>query len=206
MNARSAAGYMLVVQRDVPFGKISQRLLGALKIFSLFIVAILAMVTALPRFRIDLATANSDELLLKLSALGGEGAAVLCNPKKIENYLSIRIDERGVGAATVENFPVAISSINQLVSGSYWKFQADAGTVCRLQLQIAGRRFCDTDSPRVQRLIGRRVQIQLPIPGEAGSYDHGYELARNSKEWSVIGWRELSRSCPGNVEIAAISR
>ena len=82
----------------------------------------------------------------------------------------------------------------------------NAETVCKLQLQVIGRRFCDMDSARTQRLVGRRVRIQLPVPGEASFYDHGYELARDSREWSVMAWREPGWACPVNVEIAAAIR
>lgn len=206
MNAENAAGRALTGRNGADLGKLLPQLRGVLKVFSLFAVAILTILVALPKSRIDLAAADGDELLLRLAALGSGGAAILCNPERIENYLSIRIDKKRLDGAGATILPVAVSALSQSISGSYWKFQVNAETVCKLQLQIIGRRFCDMDSARIQRLVGRRVQLQLPVPGEASFYDHGYELARDSREWSVMAWREPGWACPANVEIAAAIR
>ncbi|MGJ3701842.1 hypothetical protein [Variovorax sp. AFSI2.2] len=187
-------------------GKFLRRLPGVLKILPLVVAAILILLAALPRSRVDLAVADADELLLRLAALGREGAAVLCNPEGIEKYLAVRIDKENPNKKEGDSSPVAVNTPSQSVFGSYWKLQASTGTVCRLQLQVAGRRFCDTDSARTQRLIGRRVQTRLAVPGGADFYDHGYELARDSTERSVIGWRGPSRACPADVEIAVAIR
>lgn len=206
MNTARGAERALAAHYWMAPGKFLRGLLGELKILSLFAAAILAMFAALPRPRVDLAVADTDELLLRLAALGSEGAAVLCNPESIEKHLFVRIDKENLNKKEGNNSPVAVNTPGQSVFGSYWKLQANTGTVCRLQLQIAGRRFCDTDSARTQRLIGRRVQTRLAVPGEADFYDHGYELARDSRERSVIGWREPSRACPADVEIAVAIR
>ncbi len=176
-------------------------LLDALKFPALALFAVLAVAfLALQKAPAELATAETDDLLLKLAALGREGKSVLCEPGNIERYLSIQIDRAGAGSTA------AVNASNQAVSGNYSKFQAGTSTVCRLQLQIAGHRFCDTDSARAQRLIGRRVQTGLAVPGEAGVSDHGYELTRDPKERSLIGWREPSRSCPADVEVVVAVR
>ena len=205
MNTASGAERALIVHNCTASREFLRRLLGDLKILSLFVAAILAVLAALPKSPVELAVADADELLLRLTALGSEGAAVLCDPRRIEKYLSVRINS-APNKKGENNSPLVVDSPNQSVFGSYWISQASTGTVCRLQLNVAGRRFCDTDSARTQRLIGHRVQNQLAVPGEYGFYDHGYELSRDSKERSVIGWREPSRSCPTDVEIAVAIR
>jgi hypothetical protein len=188
-------------------GEYLRQLLGALKFPALALLAIAALAYfSISKSPADLAIAETDELLLKLTALGRKGAVVLCNPESIEEHLSVRIDKGHLNEAGVGNSPVAVNTSNQSVFGSYSKLQSGAGTICRLQLQVVGRRFCDTDSARAQRLIGRRVQTRLAVPGEAGFYDHGYELMRDARERSVIGWREPGRSCPADVEIVAAVR
>ncbi|WP_354401582.1 hypothetical protein [Variovorax sp. OAS795] len=178
------------------------RISGALTLLLLVIAAALALLIALPSFRIEeLADANADELLLRLATLGREGSAVLCDPDRIERYLSVRIDKRYLNK-NAGNSPMGVNATNQSIVGSYWKHPTSTGTICKLRLQIVGHRFCDTDSARTQRLIGRRVQTQMPVPDETGFYDHGYELTRDSKENSVIGWREPSQLCPADIEIA----
>jgi hypothetical protein len=188
-------------------GEYLRQLLGALKFPALALLAIAALAYfSISKSPADLAIAETDELLLKLTALGRKGAVVLCNPESIEEHLSVRIDKGHLNEAGVGNSPVAVNTSNQSIFGSYSKLQSGAGTICRLQLQVVGRRFCDTDSARAQRLIGRRVQTRLAVPGEAGFYDHGYELMRDARERSVIGWREPGRSCPADVEIVAAVR
>lgn len=205
MNAEDVVTRAFAWRDHFASSEFSRRLIGAVKIFFVCVVAAVAVFTALPRSRVGLVSADSDELLLTLAALASEGAATLCDPGRIERYLSIRIDTSGLTNARANDAPVAVSAVGPPISGKYWKFQAATDTVCRLQLQVAGRRFCDTDSARTQRLVGRRVQTLLPIPGEAGFYDHGYELVRNSKERSVIAWRQPSPSCPVNIEVAVRS-
>jgi hypothetical protein len=188
-------------------GEFLRQLLGALKFPALALLAAVALAYfSASKSPADLAIAETDELLLKLTALGRKGAVVLCNPESIEEHLSVRIDKGHLNEAGVGNSLVAVNTSNQSVFGSYSKLQSGAGTICRLQLQVVGRRFCDTDSARAQRLIGRRVQTRLAVPGEAGFYDHGYELMRDARERSVIGWREPGRSCPADVEIVAAVR
>ena len=178
-----------------------RELLNALKFPALAFLAVFAVAfLALQKAPTEFAAAETDDLLLKLAALGREGKTVLCDPGNIERYLSIQIDKAGTGSTAAVNTP------NQVVSGNYSKFQSGTSTVCRLQLQVAGHRFCDTDSARAQRLVGRRVQTGLAVPGEAGVYDHGYELTRDPKERSLIGWREPSRSCPADVEVVVAVR
>jgi hypothetical protein len=206
MNIAREAERALTVHNWTASVEFLRRLLGDLKIASLFLAAILAVLAALPKSRVELAVADADELLLRLTALGSEGAAVLCDPERIEKYLSVHIDKVNLDKKNGSNSPLAVSAQDQSIRGSYWISESSTGTVCRLQLQVAGRRFCDTDSARTQRLVGRRVQSRLAVPGEPGFYDHGYELARNSGESSVIGWREPSQSCPADVEIAAAIR
>ncbi|WP_418129735.1 hypothetical protein ABL849_28200 [Variovorax sp. 375MFSha3.1] len=174
----------------------------ALAVFAVLVVAFLALQKSPAEF----VTANPDDLLLKLAALGREGKSVLCNPENIERYLSIRIDKAGASGNATFNSAATVNAPDQTIAGNYSKFQSGASTVCRLQLQIAGHRFCDTDSARAQRLIGRRVQTRLAVPGEAGVYDHGYELTRDASERTLIGWREPSRSCPADVEVVVAVR
>jgi len=206
MNTARGAERALTVHNWKASAEFLRRLLGNLKVLSLFAAAILAVLAALPRSHVELAVADADELLLRLTALGSKGASVLCDPRRIEKYLSVNIENAGPIKKGDSNSSFVVNSPNQSVFGSYWIVQASTGTVCRLQLQVAGRRFCDTDSARTQRLIGHRVQNKLAVPGEYGFYDHGYELSRDAGETSVIGWREPSRSCPSNVEIAVAIR
>jgi len=183
------------------------RVSDALKLLLLVIAVALALLIALPSFRIEeLADANADELLLRLAALGRESSAVLCDPERVERYLSVQIDKRYLDKDRGNNSPVGVNAVNRSIIGSYWKNSTSTGTACKLRLQIVGHRFCDTDSARTQRLIGRRVQIHMPVPGETGFYDHGYELTRDSQENSAIGWHAPSQSCPSDVEIAAAIR
>lgn len=198
---RAQAARYWVVSR-----KLLHRFVDVFKISSLFVAAILMLIAALPKSPTDLEIADADDLLLKLTALGREGAVVLCDPGSIEKYLSVHIDQERLSKNGGNNSPVAVNARSQPVFGNYWKFRAGTSTVCRLQLQVSGRRFCDTDSARTQRLIGSRVQTRLPVPGEADFYDHGYELARDSRERSTIGWRHPSQSCPAEVEIAVATR
>lgn len=207
MDKQRGAECPLVVDQWMVLGEYLRQLLGALKFPALALLAVAALAYfSISKSPADLAIAETDELLLKLTALGRKGAVVLCNPESIEEHLSVRIDKGHLNEAGVGNSPVAVNTSNQSVFGSYSKLQSGAGTICRLQLQVVGRRFCDTDSARAQRLIGRRVQTRLAVPGEAGFYDHGYELMRDARERSVIGWREPGRSCPADVEIVAAVR
>lgn len=207
MDKQRGAECPLVVDQWMVLGEYLRQLLGALKFPALALLAIAALAYfSISKSPADLAIAETDELLLKLTALGRKGAVVLCNPESIEEHLSVRIDKGHLNEAGVGNSPVAVNTSNQSIFGSYSKLQSGAGTICRLQLQVVGRRFCDTDSARAQRLIGRRVQTRLAVPGEAGFYDHGYELMRDARERSVIGWREPGRSCPADVEIVAAVR
>ncbi len=206
MGTARGAAHVSAAHYWIDSGEFLRRLLSDLKILTLLVVGLLVIFAALPKYRLDIGSADADELLLKLTELGSGGASVLCNPASIERYLSVRIDKENLIKDGGNNSSGAVSSSTQSVFGSYWKLQTKAGTVCGLQLQVTGRRFCDTDSARTQRLVGRRVQIRLPVPGEAGFYDHGYELASDSKQRSVIGWREPSQSCPSNVEIAVAIR
>lgn len=207
MDKQRGVECTLVVDQWIVFGEFLRQLLIALKFPALALLAVAALTYfSASKSPAGLAIAETDELLLKLTTLGRKGAAVLCNPESIEEHLSVRIDKGHLNKAGGSNSPVAVNTPGQSVFGSYSKLQSGTGTICRLQLQVVGRRFCDTDSARAQRLIGRRVQTRLAVPGEAGFYDHGYELMRDARERSVIGWREPGRSCPADVEIVAAIR
>ncbi len=154
----------------------------------------------------DLPESKSDDLLLKLTVLSRKGAVALCNPAHIENELSVQIDGNSKNREFNGNFSSIGNSPNQLLSGNYSKFQAGELTVCKLQLRVAGRQFCGSDSARTQRLIGRRVQPRMPMLGEPGFYDHGYELAHDATQRTVLGWREPAGACPAAVDIVAAVR
>jgi hypothetical protein len=205
MSTKRGTGRALAARFCIAAGEFLRQLPGVLKIFVLFATAILMLIAALPVSHSDLAGSSPDELLLRLATLGREGASVLCDPESIEKHLSLQIGIKNSKKEPRES-PASVNSTNESVSGSYWKFQAEDGVVCRLQLRIAGHRFCDTDSARTQRLIGRRVQVQLGVPGGADYYDHGYELTLDSKARSVIGWRAPSQSCSTDVEISVSTR
>ncbi|MBB3642393.1 hypothetical protein [Variovorax atrisoli] len=179
-----------------------QRLLEALKYSAIALLVVLAVVfVSLQKIPAEIVAADSDDLLLKLASLGRKGKSVLCDPANIEKFLSVQIDKTEALGNVAVNTPIGKPAPNPSLSGNYSKFQSGTTTVCRLQLQWAGHRFCDTDSARAQRLIGRRVQLRLAIPGEGGIYDHGYELTHDPRERALIGWREPSRSCPADVEV-----
>lgn len=207
MNEKRGAGAVLVTGHPAICGQFPRSLLDTLKLPALATIgAIFLALLILREPSASLVFAEADEILLRLTALGREGAAVLCNPQSIERRLSVRIDENSLNKGSVSNFSNFAEMPKQAVFGSYSKFQSNGSTICRLQLRVSGHRFCDTDSARVQRLIGRRLQPRLATLDESGIYDHGYELLRDARTRTVIGWREPGRSCPADVEIVTASR
>lgn len=149
---------------------------------------------------------EADELLQKLLTLSRKGGAALCDPEHIESHLLVRMDGNSEDRKFGEEFSSSINSKGRLLSGEYLKLQAGPQTVCKLRLRVAGQRFCNTDSARTQRLVGRRLQHQLPVPGEPGFYDHGYVLVQDATQRTVLGWRKPDQACPVDVEVVAAMR
>ncbi|MBT2321738.1 hypothetical protein J7E62_05105 [Variovorax paradoxus] len=168
----------------------------------LFAVAAFLMAS----LRGDLAVADADELLQKLATLARAGNAVICDPAILERTLSIRIDDHVADRVDDHISSALVAPANALssaTSGTYSKFRFASKTICRLDLRFDNRRFCDSDSARVQRLLDSRVQPSLAMIGEAGVYSHGYSFTNERRERSIIGWRQPARSCPSEIEIAS---
>lgn len=176
--------------------QISKRSFGVLEL----LVAMALVAAAFVFF--DFPKAQSDELLARLTAMSRKGSAALCDPAHIENHLLVRIEEK-----SEKEFSSPVNSSDDRLSGHYSRFPAGQETVCKLRLRMAGHRFCDSDSARTQRLIGRRLQRQMAVPGESGFfYDHAYELAQDATQRMVLGWRETGRMCPVDVEVVGTMR
>lgn len=169
-----------------------------------FVIAIFRI--AIPNRRDWTVDVGSDDLLLRLAELSRGGSDLLCDARNIEKKLVVQIknafaDKKGEGL-----FLIADASAQNSIFGTYSKFRVGENTVCRLQLQFALHRFCNTDNAWTQRLLGRRVQPGMQMVGEAGFYDHGYEFGRKPLERSVIAWRHSTRSCSADVEVASTNR
>ncbi|MET3497684.1 hypothetical protein [Variovorax boronicumulans] len=149
---------------------------------------------------------KSDRMVLQLAALGRNDSRSLCDLKAIGEVLSIHAEENSKVPSSNSFFSVALRSPDGAMSGVHTRFQRGSDTVCRLQLRIEGHRFCNADSARLQRLIGRRVQSRLAMLYEPGFYDHGYELLRDDAKTILLGWREPGSSCPAEAEIVGAFR
>lgn len=150
----------------------------------------------------DFPKTESDELLAKLAAMSRKGSAALCDPAQIEKDFLVRIDGK-----SEKEFSSSVNSSDDRLSGNYSRFAAGQQTVCKLRLRMVGHHFCNTESARTQRLIGRRLQHQMAVPGESGFfYDHAYELAQDATQRMVLGWRETARMCPVDVEVVGTMR
>ncbi len=206
MIERRGGEMALMGSHSLIFKKLSQLLLNVLKLFVLTLFgAIILEFFSLPKNPRNFPFADADEIVLRLAALGRQGAVVLCNLQSIEAHLAVRIEKTQL---LNEGFPNSdfLKTAGRTVYGIHSKSESNGHNVCRLQLRIAGHRFCDADSARMQRLLGRRVQTRLAMLDSPGFYDHGYELANDAGKRTVIGWREPSRSCPVDVEIVTASR
>lgn len=200
MGKKTGAAFLLAAKALRARGKISKKLLGALKLSALPAFLIISFLAVSP------SKSAPEELLLNLMAMSHKGAVALCNPAHVESNLLLQIDGNFENRDFGEKFTSQINSKNKVLSGNYSKFQDGPQTVCKLRLRVAGHRFCDTDSARTQRLIGRRLQHQLAVPGEPGFYDHGYELVQDATQRTVLGWREPGQACPVDVEVVAAIR
>jgi hypothetical protein len=150
-------------------------------------------------------SSGNDSLLLSLAELSREGARTLCSPKALEKKLGIRIGDSDSALSDGEVVLVPITSANNSVVGTYARFPVASGAACQLKLRFARQRFCDTDSARVQRLVGARLVRRLAIPGELGAYDHGYAFARQgSEERSILGWRRPTSECLADVDLVSV--
>jgi hypothetical protein len=200
MGEEAEAARLAATGRWKKCRKVPRKVFGALKfpVAALFFIGYF-LFSEFPK-------SQADELLRRLTTLSRQGANALCNPKRIEDHLSIQFRESSITRNASQDFSSLINSKDEFLSGSYSKFQAGQQTVCKLQLRMVGQRFCDTDSARAQRLVGRRLQHQLAVPGEPGFYDHGYELVQDATQRTVLGWREPGRACPVDVEIVAAMR
>lgn len=178
-------------------GIFAKRLFAALEFSVLATLVVIAFVFA------EFPESEADEFLHKLMALGRKGGAALCDPAHIESRLLVRMDRNSESRKFGEEFSSTINSKGRSLSGEYSKFQAGPQTICKLRLRVAGQRFCNTDSARMQRLVGRRLQHQLSVPGEPGFYDHGYVLVQDVTQRTVLGWREPGQACPVDVEVVA---
>ncbi len=171
-------------------------------VFAIALATVVACWVALPRS--NGAGTDTDELLQRLAKLSRDGAAVLCDPTSLEKKLHILIDDLSPERSDADVLSAVVRStgiIGNETSGTYSEFRAASRNFCRLRMHFANHRFCDSDSARVQRLLGERVRPGMPMLGEAGFYDHGYAFTPARLGKSVMGWRQPARLCPAEIEI-----
>lgn len=146
---------------------------------------------------------SDDELLRKLAGVAREGSAVLCEPAQLQKRLPIRIADLKSGSTVDTSLTSIVSSGGAPgfdATGTYSGRRAPGG-VCSLRLRFQSRPFCETDSARVQRLVGARVEFGLNVPGGADRFDHGYVFDHHYPEKTIMGWRGSARSCLAHIEI-----
>lgn len=171
----------------------------------LTLVAMCASCAAPKRVGID---AEDDELLRTLSELAREGTRALCDPRVLEERLAIRIGSLNSYSSPnviASEQTESIAAVNRDIAISrarYWKFRSASRSTCSLEVRFRDPRLCNTDSSKVQRVVGAKVEFGPPIPGGT-VYGHGYTFTPRSGSSSSLALGRSNEACASGFQLSA---
>jgi hypothetical protein len=152
--------------------------------------------------------ATDDELLRTLATLARQGTDALCDPRLLEQHLAIRIGKlESFSSPNVlaSERTESISSLDDnlvIARAMYWRFRSAYRSTCSLEIRFRDSRLCETDSARVQALVGEQVEYGPPIPGGV-VHGHGYLFKPRSGSSSSLSLGLSDKRCANGFEISA---
>jgi len=153
-------------------------------------------------------SAGDDELLLILADLAREGVHAICDGKILEDRLAIRIEDLKFFSNDKILANEVFRSIRSrdsnilLTESRYSRFRSREYSACSLEIVFVQDRLCDSDSLRVQKLLGVQVEFGAPITGADVRY-FGYKFAPRTGVQAAVGLGRSNQRCASRFKLSA---